>query len=82
MVVDWPGINAVAVQKHLIPTNDPDAGPMQIGFAYFLLQDLLLMSMHQRVDHAARYMSVPNVEKYHETWINIIHSFLVIYTGC
>lgn len=82
LVTTWPGINAVAVREKLIPLFDPDAGPMPTGFAYFLIKDLRDMSISQRVDRAARFLSSLNVERYSDTWINLLHSFLVIYTGC
>lgn len=79
---DWPGFNAVALLEKIIPPQDPDAGPMPFGFAYFLTKDLRDMTIVQRVVRAARYMSAPNVQKYPETWLNILHAFLVLYTDC
>ena len=82
LITDWPGVNAVAVRTKLIPLHDPEAGPMPLGFAHFLVKDLRSIPLPRRVDRAARYMSSSVIEKFHATWVNIIHSFLVVYTNC
>lgn len=40
------------------------------------------MTLQKRVHPTARYMSESLLNKYNDTWINIIHSLLVTYTGC
>lgn len=82
LVTTWPGVNAVALRSKLIPAHDPEAGPMPLGFAHFLVKDLRHIPLPRRVDRAARYMSSTVIDKIHTTWVNIIHSFLVVYTDC
>ena len=79
LVTHWPSVNAVAVLTKLVPIHDPEAGPMPLGFAHFLVKDLRSIPLTRRVHRAARYMSSSFVEKFHATWVNIIHSFHVVY---
>lgn len=81
-ITEWPGANALAVREELIPAHDPSVGLMLICFAYFILKDLRDPKVEFRVDRAARYMSEPVLATMHQTWINILHAFLVVYTGC
>lgn len=81
-MTDWLEVNAIFVKDELILSIGPSAGAIQIEFAYFLTQNHRGISLVQRVHCAARYMSAPNVEKYTQTRINTLHSFLVNYAGC
>lgn len=53
---------------------------MPIDFAYSLTKHLRYIKVENHIDNAARYMSKPLVTAMNQTWVNIIHSFLVIYT--
>lgn len=64
LVEDWPGINAVALQTQLVPTHDPSAGPMPLGFAYFLTKDPCPYRIANRVHRATKYMNESNLTKF------------------
>lgn len=79
---EWPGISAVTLRKKLIPSYDPSSGSMYIGFAYFLSKGPRTYSITHRADSAADHMNESNFPKFPQTWVKIVHSFLVIYTIC
>lgn len=66
----------------MIPPNEPDAGPLPLAFAYFLSNGNRKLSIQQRAVRAARFVSTTVIGKSNETWINILHAFLIIYTLC
>lgn len=39
-VASWPRSDALTIRKHLVPPQDPSAGPMPVGFAYFIQREL------------------------------------------
>lgn len=80
-LTEWPRVNAVAVRTKLISLHDPEADPMLHGFAHFFVKDFRSIPLLQCVDRVALYTSSPVIVKLHTTWVNIIHSFLVIYTN-
>lgn len=82
LITQWFYINTVSVLENLTRAQDEAAGPMPPGFEDFLRKDLSDLTLFKGMDlAAARYMPALNVEQHLETWINIIHSFLVVYTG-
>lgn len=70
------------LRDKLVPPHDSSAGLIPIVIAYFLSKDPRPYGKAHRVDRAAKYMSKSTVSKYSQTWINIVHSFLVIYIDC
>lgn len=73
LITLWPGTNVVEVCQKLITSFDTNVEAIPPGFAYFLLKDLLDMTITRRVDRAARYISTLKVEKFLQTWLSILH---------
>lgn len=48
-------------------------------FAYFLLTNIRDISFTQIVDRTAQCMPPSNAKKYPKTWLNLLHSFIVLY---
>lgn len=78
----WPGNYVIQLHTHIIPPHAPDAGPMPLGFADFISKKLRLDKIGHRVDRGVRYMAEDDLPEYNKTWLNIIHSFIVVYTNC
>lgn len=57
LVAECHGINAIAVRKKLVPPQDPDAGPMPVGFVYFVSKDPRDKKLESRVECVAWYIS-------------------------
>lgn len=82
LILEWPSATALAVLEKLIHASDLSTGPKLFGFAYFFYRNLREMKIKCRVNRAEKDMSetMSNIMK--PTWINIIHSFIVLYTNC
>lgn len=71
----------MAVREKFDLLQDPHAGPMTMGFAYFMSKDLHDMKVERCVKRVAQYM-YETINKMSFTSINVLHSFFAIYTIC
>lgn len=81
-ITECSGVNALTVCNQLIPAHDSSAGPMPIGSAYCIQENLRSLEVEFRIYRAAHYMSESVISAMLQTWVKIILSFLVLYTNC
>lgn len=79
---ECPGGNTIVLHEKIIPNYNLDVGLIPLGFAYLISKENSPYRFFHSVDRAAKYNYESNLPKLHNTWINIFHDFLVIYTNC
>lgn len=78
----WPRKHEVQLHLNIILSHAPDAGAMPLVFVYLISKDLWIDDFGNRVDRGPRYIAKDILLEYNKTWLNIIHSFLAVYTNC
>lgn len=76
------GINAIVLCNKLILLQDSGVRAMPWGLAHFIKKNLRNLTLFCSVEHVASYISAFKIEKHLKILVNIIHSFLSVYTNC